>query len=869
MGICKICKSESQYISSFLGLCRKCIIENPEKAIPIARKAHETSRKKFDLTPFVPKNPEGLQCLGCGNECKIPEGERGYCGLVENKNNKLIRIAGTPDKGLCEWYYDALPTNCVSIEFCPGGTGCGYPNFAKSKGPEYGYYNLSVFYGACVPFNENTFVSIEGKPQVIKIGKLVEEEFEKAKEKIKIGEVTWIKPQRKIGILSFDPLDFKVKFAPVTRMMKKPNNGELTEIELEYKRRIHVSSDHPLLVLSKEGFKIKPAKELRTGEEFLPILKKIRRENRKKVSTIDLIELLMKRDEKITVHNVKHLLYAKSQRELAKYLSVKEHLIGNWRRKNSMPLLHYLKLEGNKKERMHLRLSTKYSKKNFVPAILRLDKSFARLLGFYLAEGCLTKEKRTSFDLSIEEMDLAREVQKLVKKIFNIETSIRKGFRKGEPSAVRVVTPNRILYHVFESLGTGSNSCSKKVPSFVFDMFDNFVKELLDSYFLGNGHAHEVRGGIIISSNSISHELNYGIILLLARFGIIPRISQKSVQDIIIEGNNSRFFYKSMPSLVKRKGLKFKRLNGRSTIAEVYPTFLFKRDTIPWKCKRVNPRHVKKISLIVKKLVDGDIHVLKINSIKKVKYDGYLYDLEVNSKEMPYHNFMHGDHVFTHNCNFNCLFCQNWHFKNLTQSLSPLISAEELASKVNDKVTCICYFGGTPDPQLSHAIETSKIALELKKNDILRICLESNGNANWNLLKKFAEISLNSGGCIKVDVKAYDDALNLALTGVSNKTALKNFRMLAKYHKKRPEVPFLCASTLLVPGYVEEDQVKKISKFITNIDPTIPYSLLAFYPHFMMKDLPFTSRNTAQNCLKIVKKEGLEKVRIGNLRLLI
>jgi len=367
MGICKICKKESQLISSFLGLCRECILGEKEKAIEIAKKAHEISRKKFGLTPFVPKG-SGLQCFGCGNECKIPEGSKGYCGLVENKNGKLIRYAGDAEKGLLEWYYDALPTNCVSINFCPGGTGIGYPKYAKCKNAEIGYYNLAVFYGAC---------------------------------------------------------------------------------------------------------------------------------------------------------------------------------------------------------------------------------------------------------------------------------------------------------------------------------------------------------------------------------------------------------------------------------------------------------------------------------------------------------------------NFNCLFCQNWHFKHLTQELKPLVSAKELASKVNEKVNCICYFGGTPEPQLIHAIETSKLALEKKKNDILIICLESNGNANWKLLKKFAKISFETGGNIKFDLKFPKGSnLNFALCGIDNKKTYENFKKLAKFHKKR-EIPFLTASTLLVPGYVTEKEIREIASFISSLDKSIPYSLLAFYPHFMLKDLPLTSRKLAENCLKVAKEEGLENVRIGNEHLLV
>jgi pyruvate formate lyase activating enzyme len=224
--------------------------------------------------------------------------------------------------------------------------------------------------------------------------------------------------------------------------------------------------------------------------------------------------------------------------------------------------------------------------------------------------------------------------------------------------------------------------------------------------------------------------------------------------------------------------------------------------------------------------------------------------------------------VFYAACNFNCLFCQNWHFRENLRNFTPIISAKELASKVNEKVSCICFFGGDPGPQLLHAIETSRIALENSKNRILRVCLETNGNLSKNLLKKFAKLSLESGGTIKFDLKVFSEALSFALSGVSNKNILKNFKMLAKFHEKRKEVPFLHASTLLIPGYISLEEIRKISEFLSRLDPSIPYSLLAFYPTFLMADLPFTSREFAIKAYKVAKEAGLEKVRIGNVHLL-
>ena len=239
------------------------------------------------------------------------------------------------------------------------------------------------------------------------------------------------------------------------------------------------------------------------------------------------------------------------------------------------------------------------------------------------------------------------------------------------------------------------------------------------------------------------------------------------------------------------------------------------------------------------------------------------YSHAENAPERGYKNLA----VFYGACSFNCLFCQNWHYRRNAQTLSPTMSAEELAGKVDEKTSCICYFGGDPTPQIMHALKTSRLALKRAEGRILRICWESNGSMSPRVLKKVAKLSLESGGCIKFDLKAWDENMNIALTGATNKQTLRNFEWLAEYGRQRREPPFLVASTLLVPGYVDIYEVEKLAGFIAGLDPEIPYSLLAFYPHFYMKDMPTTSRKHAEDCFMVAKKY-LKNVRIGNVHLL-
>lgn len=224
--------------------------------------------------------------------------------------------------------------------------------------------------------------------------------------------------------------------------------------------------------------------------------------------------------------------------------------------------------------------------------------------------------------------------------------------------------------------------------------------------------------------------------------------------------------------------------------------------------------------------------------------------------------------VFYGSCTYDCLFCQNWHYRENARRLSPTISAEELAARVDKKTSCVCYFGGDPSPQMPHALKASRLALEKTSGRILRLCFESNGTLSRATLERAAELSLESGGCIKFDLKAYSEELNIALSGITNSQTLSNFERLAELGKVRKEPPFLIASTLLIPGYVEAKEVERIARFIASLDREIPYSLLAFAPSYLMSDMPTTSRAQAEECLARAQ-EHLENVHLGNVHLLL
>ena len=244
---------------------------------------------------------------------------------------------------------------------------------------------------------------------------------------------------------------------------------------------------------------------------------------------------------------------------------------------------------------------------------------------------------------------------------------------------------------------------------------------------------------------------------------------------------------------------------------------------------------------------------------------GYPRYAHCQGPERGYENLA----VFYHACNFNCLYCQNWTFKQATFQ-EEKVSAAELARAVRPRTACLCYFGGDPTPQLPHALGAARLALDAARREgrRLRVCWETNGAMQAPWLKPLVASSLPNGGIIKVDLKAFSEEIHLALCGVSNRQTLQNFAALAAHLGERPEVPLLCASTLMVPGYVDLEEIYGLARFLAVLDPDLPYSLLGFYPQFFLDDLPVTSREFALQAARTAREAGLKRVHLGNLHLL-
>jgi pyruvate-formate lyase-activating enzyme len=96
------------------------------------------------------------------------------------------------------------------------------------------------------------------------------------------------------------------------------------------------------------------------------------------------------------------------------------------------------------------------------------------------------------------------------------------------------------------------------------------------------------------------------------------------------------------------------------------------------------------------------------------------------------------------------------------------------------------------------------------------------------------------------------------LTGCFNRNILK----LPEEIIKRGFV--LEVLSLYIPHLIETPQLKKIAQLIFDVDPEIPFTILAFFPEYQMKKYKSPKVSEMVVAYNEVKAVGLYNVRLGN-----
>lgn len=149
----------------------------------------------------------------------------------------------------------------------------------------------------------------------------------------------------------------------------------------------------------------------------------------------------------------------------------------------------------------------------------------------------------------------------------------------------------------------------------------------------------------------------------------------------------------------------------------------------------------------------------------------------------------------------------------------------------------------------------------IKQETQLWVLIETNG---YGLTPQNLD-RLKEGGvdAFWLDLKAYDGTDHKWLTGCFNRHILK----LPEEILKRDFV--LEVLSLYIPGLVETPQLKKIAQLLFDLDPEIPFTILAFFPEFQMKRYRSPKVTEMISAYEEVKSVGLLNVRLGNTNVFV
>jgi len=267
-------------------------------------------------------------------------------------------------------------------------------------------------------------------------------------------------------------------------------------IATEDGRLLNVTDLHPMFIYNCGRWQLKYAKDLQKGDS-LPICLSLPDFKGSVANTkIDLVNELKNRNSilisKIRVKPVgfqwkdyaaelKSIFRLESGTKIAD--SCWEYLSDNY-----LPLKYLFMLQ----DRVHiehnrLRMVTGRGPScSDFPAVVELDEGFCRLLGYYLSEGCLTRDKsmRVRFSFNRSEKEYIEDVLSILGYL-GVRASVYES-KQWHSSCIKV-SSNIFGFLIQEVLNCGNNCYNMQIPGVIFSASERNKKALIAGLFRGDG----------------------------------------------------------------------------------------------------------------------------------------------------------------------------------------------------------------------------------------------------------------------------------------------------------------------------------------------------------------------------------------------
>jgi phosphoribosylformylglycinamidine synthase subunit PurL len=491
-----------------------------------------------------------------------------------------------------------------------------------------------------------------------------------------------------VFVLSFDEKKKSTVWKPIKNVFKRQAEKTL-QIKTAKGRSLRMTEDHLALVVENEKFFVKKGRDLAVGEN-LPIATNFSAPELP-TEKLDLIKLFGHLRDDIWVCCDFDLKPASALQTSMRSLVKSVYARHQYRQNGRYPLSVYLELEKRfGLDRSQAKLRLKSGKANEVPAIIEVDKDFARLLGYYLSEGCTSTNGTTDkiiwvFGTNESENEYVADLCAILRKL-GLRYSLRES---GNTKSVWV--SSWFLGKLFKDvLKIGSNSYEKSIPQLIENQPQEIIDELLKGVFRGDGCLvhYPKRHNSKMTWASVSRTLFEQVLMQLHAKGIIPSIHSKPERKAFIQSrevNCREAFYLEIgdyKSLQKLQEWFSSVINGR------LKTELRKFEDSIHSFPRFRQHE--------------GFATVKIAGIEEINEQVAVYDIEVEDT----HNFVTSGGIITHNC-FGVPTVGGEVVFDEAYNLNPLVNAFALGIVRKDQI----FFGkaeGVGNPVLYVGAKTGR-----------------------------------------------------------------------------------------------------------------------------------------------------------------
>jgi UDP-N-acetyl-D-mannosaminuronate dehydrogenase/intein/homing endonuclease len=391
----------------------------------------------------------------------------------------------------------------------------------------------------------------------------------------KMGDVE-VLPLEDIAVLSFDLERGETCFREATHLFRRWYRDRVT-IRTPEGRTLTVTDGHPLVVINGHGIEVQRADKLGGSRPVLALgLPPVT--TRKSIDLIEALELHRRVGVRVMPRTGSWPDDWETIRSVVRRSGIERKDLA---RRNTLPLRAFLELEQRGltvlRREQALLMTGKGAGWGRVPCVIPIDHDFARLIGYYLSEGCLSHDKswRTRWAFGSHESELIDDLTGILGRL-GLQWSIHRVKRW---RAVQIKVSSNLLGRLLNDvLGCGVRSEEMSMPPMLLGASEEIRFHLLGALLNGDGsvdasdqwRTYQKRGRTYrhrfnhacVSYFSSSPRLFQQVILLLHSLGFTPTIKRGS-RELRLHGEEP--LRRLRPWLVGAKGTKLDAyLDGRT-----------------------------------------------------------------------------------------------------------------------------------------------------------------------------------------------------------------------------------------------------------------------------------------------------------------